>query len=203
MCGCSQLLFSEVVRQQRAVLESRLHVAWCTQVPLFASLTPAQRSQLCTALKPMHVSGGTAIVRAGDVGDTFYVVEAGACSVVNEAQQARPEGHVRVWGWRKARQRAAGAGCQRPASLCPRQRSVYVSCNGLPLHHAMSGFAVDGVNTQGHRNLKHLAAGDADLFSAHVQRTGPVNESAGSCHCNHPKNLCLERFHAVRRRSRG
>ena len=61
-----------------------------SQVPLFASLTPAQRSQLCTALKPMHVRGGTAIVRAGDVGDTFYVVEAGACSVVNEARQARP-----------------------------------------------------------------------------------------------------------------
>ncbi len=53
------------------------------QVPLFATLTPAQRSQLCTALKPMHVRSGTAIVRAGDVGETFYVVEAGICSVVN------------------------------------------------------------------------------------------------------------------------
>ena len=58
-------------------------------MPLFATLTPAQRSQLCTALRPMHARAGTAIVRAGDVGDTFYVVEAGACSVVNDAHQAR------------------------------------------------------------------------------------------------------------------
>jgi len=56
---------------------------------LFATLTPAQRSQLCTALRPMHARAGTAIVCAGDVGDTFYVVEAGACSVVNDAHQAR------------------------------------------------------------------------------------------------------------------
>lgn len=51
------------------------------QVPLFASLSPSQKSQLCTALRPLHVKAGTAIVQAGDAGNTFYVVEAGTCTV--------------------------------------------------------------------------------------------------------------------------
>ena len=50
-------------------------------MPLFASLSPSQKSQLCTALRPLHVKAGTAIVRAGDAGNTFYVVEAGTCTV--------------------------------------------------------------------------------------------------------------------------
>ena len=52
-----------------------------SQVPLFASLSPSQRSQLCTALLPLHVKAGTAVVQAGDAGNTFYVVEAGTCTV--------------------------------------------------------------------------------------------------------------------------
>ncbi len=51
------------------------------QVPLFTSLSPSQKSQLCTALRPLHVKAGTAVVRAGDAGNTFYVVEAGTCTV--------------------------------------------------------------------------------------------------------------------------
>lgn len=57
------------------------------QVPLFATLSPPQRSQLCTALKPLHVKAGTAIVQAGDTGNTFYIVEAGTCLVQNLAGQ--------------------------------------------------------------------------------------------------------------------
>ena len=51
------------------------------QVPLFTTLSPSQKSQLCTALRPLHVKAGTAVVRAGDAGNTFYVVEAGTCTV--------------------------------------------------------------------------------------------------------------------------
>jgi len=57
------------------------NAACAFQVPLFASLSPSQKSQLCTALRPLHVKAGTAVVRAGDAGNTFYVVEAGACTV--------------------------------------------------------------------------------------------------------------------------
>jgi hypothetical protein len=57
------------------------------QVPLFGPLTPSQRSQLCTALKPLHARAGTLIVQAGDVGNTFYVVEAGTCVVQGASGQ--------------------------------------------------------------------------------------------------------------------
>lgn len=57
------------------------------QVPLFSSLTPPQRSQLCTVLKPLHVKAGTPIVQADNTGNTFYVVEAGTCVVHNVANQ--------------------------------------------------------------------------------------------------------------------
>ena len=53
----------------------------CPQVPLFGPLSPSQRSQLCTALKPLHARAGTVVVQAGDVGNTFYIVEAGTCVV--------------------------------------------------------------------------------------------------------------------------
>lgn len=56
-------------------------------MPLFATLSPPQRSQLCTALKPLHVKAGTAIVQAGDTGNTFYIVEAGTCLVQTSAGQ--------------------------------------------------------------------------------------------------------------------
>ena len=60
-----------------------------TQVPLFTPMTPPQRSQLCTALKPLHVKAGTCIVKVGDAGNTFYVVEAGTCLVKSAAGQVR------------------------------------------------------------------------------------------------------------------
>ena len=52
------------------------------------SLSPSQKSQLCTALCPLHVKAGTAIVRAGDAGNTFYVIEAGTCPVHSLQGQA-------------------------------------------------------------------------------------------------------------------
>jgi signal-transduction protein with cAMP-binding, CBS, and nucleotidyltransferase domain len=57
-------------------------------VPLFATLSPSQKSQLCTALRPLHVKAGTTIVRKGDAGNTLYVVEAGTCTVYS------PQGQV-------------------------------------------------------------------------------------------------------------
>ena len=43
------------------------------QVPLLASLNAAQRSELCTALKPRLFSAGESIVRQGEPGEAFYI----------------------------------------------------------------------------------------------------------------------------------
>ena len=59
----------------------------CLQVALLSLLSNQQRSQLCTALKPIHVPQGTMLVAKGEVGDAFYIVESGICQVLGDANQ--------------------------------------------------------------------------------------------------------------------
>lgn len=75
----------------QAALVQQLHQACCwLQVPLLAPLGAAQRSQLCKAFLPQRYAAGSTIVQKGNQGDTFYVIEAGQCTVVNDADQVRP-----------------------------------------------------------------------------------------------------------------
>ena len=57
------------------------------QVPLLASLNAAQRSDLCTALKPRIFNAGESIVRKGEPGEAFYIVESGTCTVLGDSGQ--------------------------------------------------------------------------------------------------------------------
>lgn len=58
------------------------------QVPLLAALDASQRSELCKALKPRMFNAGEIIVRKGEPGDFFYVVESGECVVLGDSGQA-------------------------------------------------------------------------------------------------------------------
>ena len=57
------------------------------QVPLLASLSAGQRSDLCTALKPRIFNAGESIVRKGEPGEAFYIVESGTCIVLGASGQ--------------------------------------------------------------------------------------------------------------------
>ncbi|KAL0041624.1 hypothetical protein WJX79_009879 [Trebouxia sp. C0005] len=57
------------------------------KVPLLASLNAAQRSDLCTALKPRIFNAGESIVRKGEPGEAFYIVESGTCTVLGDSGQ--------------------------------------------------------------------------------------------------------------------
>lgn len=57
------------------------------QVPLLAALDASQRSELCKALKPRLFNAGETIVRKGEPGEFFYVVESGECVVVGDSGQ--------------------------------------------------------------------------------------------------------------------
>jgi CRP-like cAMP-binding protein len=46
-------------------------------VPMFVPLSLAAKERLATKLLPLDVAAGTTVVRAGDVGDRFYLVESG------------------------------------------------------------------------------------------------------------------------------
>jgi MFS family permease len=50
-------------------------------VPMFAPLSLAAKERLATKLLPLDVPAGATVVRAGDVGDRFYIVDSGAVRI--------------------------------------------------------------------------------------------------------------------------
>jgi MFS family permease len=51
------------------------------EVPMFAPLSLAAKERLATKLAPLDVPAGETVVRAGDVGDRFYIVDSGAVRI--------------------------------------------------------------------------------------------------------------------------
>jgi MFS family permease len=50
-------------------------------VPMFGPLSLAAKERLATKLLPLEVSAGATIVRAGDLGDRFYLIDCGAVRI--------------------------------------------------------------------------------------------------------------------------
>jgi MFS family permease len=50
-------------------------------VPMFAPLSLAVKERLATRLVPLDVAAGETVVRAGDVGDRFYIVDSGTVRI--------------------------------------------------------------------------------------------------------------------------
>jgi MFS family permease len=51
------------------------------RVPMFAPLSLAAKERLAAALLPLSVSAGELVIRAGDPGDRFYIVDAGELDI--------------------------------------------------------------------------------------------------------------------------
>jgi MFS family permease len=63
------------------------------EVPMFAPLSLAAKERLATKLLPLDVPADTTIVRAGDVGDRFYIIDSGAIRIeVGGGEKAAGEG---------------------------------------------------------------------------------------------------------------
>jgi MFS family permease len=60
-------------------------------IPIFAPLSPPVLEQLAARLAPVHAAAGEEIIRRGDHGDRFYVVETGEIEVDVEGQSPRRE----------------------------------------------------------------------------------------------------------------
>lgn len=54
------------------------------QVPLLAPLTSQQRLALCTAFTTVAKAAGEGVIKKGEPGDTFYIIEEGSCVVVSD-----------------------------------------------------------------------------------------------------------------------
>jgi CRP-like cAMP-binding protein len=64
-------------------------------VPMFAPLSVGARERLATRLSRVDVPAGTDVIRAGDAGDRFYIVEDGSLEVVGDGfvKSAGPGDH--------------------------------------------------------------------------------------------------------------
>jgi Cyclic nucleotide-binding domain/Major Facilitator Superfamily len=51
------------------------------KIPIFAPLPPPSLERLASQLVPVEVSAGTEVIRQGEPGDGFYLIESGRCAV--------------------------------------------------------------------------------------------------------------------------
>ncbi|KAF2020238.1 camp-dependent protein kinase A regulatory subunit [Aaosphaeria arxii CBS 175.79] len=59
----------------------RMYEGFLEEVPLLASLTPYERSKIADALETKKYPAGTTIIKEGDVGESFYILESGEADV--------------------------------------------------------------------------------------------------------------------------
>jgi len=59
----------------------RMYETFLESVPLLATLTPYERSKIADALETAKHPAGSTIIREGDVGDTFFLLESGQAEV--------------------------------------------------------------------------------------------------------------------------
>ncbi|KAG9879964.1 camp-dependent protein kinase regulatory subunit, partial [Aureobasidium melanogenum] len=59
----------------------RMYESFLDSVPLLNTLTPYERSKIADALETQKMPAGSTIIREGDVGDHFYMLESGTAAV--------------------------------------------------------------------------------------------------------------------------
>jgi hypothetical protein len=70
-----------LIRLDRVAPATAAHIQLLREIVVFAPLSLPALEQLAAHLRPVAVAPGTAVVREGDPGDDFYVVEDGALAV--------------------------------------------------------------------------------------------------------------------------
>ncbi|KAH6621888.1 camp-dependent protein kinase A regulatory subunit [Boeremia exigua] len=59
----------------------RMYEGFLEEVPLLSTLTPYERSKIADALETKKYPAGTEIIREGDIGEAFYILESGEAQV--------------------------------------------------------------------------------------------------------------------------
>ncbi|KAF4675526.1 hypothetical protein FOL47_007664 [Perkinsus chesapeaki] len=82
--------FNHIVKDAAANKRER-YESFLKSVPLLASMDAYERSQIADALKPVSMSAGDTIVKQGEPGDTFYVLEEGECEALKDRDGGQQE----------------------------------------------------------------------------------------------------------------
>jgi MFS family permease len=67
-------------------------------IPIFSPLSPPVLEQLAARLTPVHANAGDELIRAGDHGDRFYVVDKGEVEILVDGEPPRREGEGSYFG---------------------------------------------------------------------------------------------------------
>jgi MFS family permease len=67
-------------------------------IPIFSPLSPPVLEQLAARLTPVHARAGDELIRVGDHGDRFYVVDKGEVEIIVEGEPPRREGEGSYFG---------------------------------------------------------------------------------------------------------
>jgi len=84
--------FNHVVRDA-SITKREKYEAFLSQIPLLGALGHYERAQLADALKTQVVTAGTTVLRQGDEGKMFYIVEDGQL-VATKSEEGGPEQEV-------------------------------------------------------------------------------------------------------------
>ena len=68
------------------------------EIPIFSPLSPPVLEQLAARLTPVHASAGDEIIRRGDHGDRFYVVDRGEVEILVDGAEPRRESEGEYFG---------------------------------------------------------------------------------------------------------
>jgi MFS family permease len=67
-------------------------------IPIFSPLSPPVLEQLAARLTPVHANAGDELIRLGDHGDRFYVVDKGEVEILVDGSPPRREGEGEYFG---------------------------------------------------------------------------------------------------------
>jgi MFS family permease len=76
------LTWRGLVDIDRSVAAPAVELAVIERVPMFAPLSIVAKEHMAATLTPVSVAAGEVVIRAGDVGDRFYIVDHGELEVV-------------------------------------------------------------------------------------------------------------------------
>ncbi len=86
------LCWSRLRAIDREVLAPAVELDVVSGVPLFEPLSLVAKEHLAGRLTRLHVDPGEVVVRAGDAGDRFYIVDSGELEIVNGAHASAGRG---------------------------------------------------------------------------------------------------------------
>ena len=80
-----------------SVLPER-QLALLARIPMFAPLARTDLERLARQLDRIETPAGTEVIRQGDIGDRFYVVDAGEFEIVIDGERVRVQGEGEFFG---------------------------------------------------------------------------------------------------------